>query len=73
MQPRFKIAVVLCFTATLLAAAACTALPKRESTGAATLLAQNTGRTQETPEGQPEEIERLERAAVFRDSGRYYK
>jgi hypothetical protein len=81
VRPRFGIATVLCFTATLLAGCAF-ALPKPEDgalgnrasgTGAGALVAQETGRRQENMGGQPEEVDRLARAAAFHDYGRYYK
>jgi len=81
MQPTLGIATVLCFTATLLACCAC-GLPKPRdgvldnrafAAGAAAQIAQATDRTQPNLSAQREDVERLKRAAVFRDSGRYYK
>lgn len=78
MQPRFGIATVLCFTATLLAGCSF-GFPKPEhgalgnrASGAGALVAQATGRTAEKLGAQSEQGERLERAAAFHD-GRYYE
>jgi hypothetical protein len=80
MQPRFGIATALCF-ATLLAGCVCGS-PKREDgalgnrasvAGAGALVAQETGRVQHISAGQSEQIDRVKRAAAFRDYGRYYK
>jgi hypothetical protein len=79
MQPRFGIATALCFTATLLGGCMCGS-PKREdgalgnrASVAGALVAQETGRVQQTSGGQSEQIDRVKRATAFRDYGRYYK
>ena len=76
MQPGFGIATVLCLTATLLAGCVC-GLPKPAEDGApgnrasgadtGALIARETGRTQGNSGGQHEELDRLKRAAAFRD------
>jgi hypothetical protein len=78
MQPRFGIATALCFTA-LLVGCVCGS-PKREdgalgnrASVAGPLVAQGTGRVQQTSGGQSEQVDRFKRAAPFRDYGRYYK
>jgi hypothetical protein len=79
MQPGFGIATALCFAATLLAGCVCGS-PKREdgalgnrASGAGALVAQETGRVQQTSGAQFEQVDRVKRAAAFRDYGRYYK
>jgi len=81
MQPTLGTANMLCFTAILLASCAC-GLPKPRdgvldnrtfAAGAAAQIAQATNRTQRNSAAQGEDVDRLKRAAVFRDSGRYYK
>jgi hypothetical protein len=81
MQARSGIAIVLCFTATLLGGCAF-GLPKPEDgalgnrasgTSAGALVAQETGRRRQNIGGQPEDVDRLGKAAAFHDYGRYYK
>ena len=80
MQPPFGIvAAVVCFTAVLLAGCTC-GLPKPEdgalrnqASGAGALVAQEAGRVQQISAGQSEQVDRVKRAAAFRDYGRYYK
>jgi hypothetical protein len=80
MQPRYGIATVLCFAATLFAGCVFglpkpedSALGDRVSGPGARALAQKTARTQETLARQPEEVGRLKGAAALHDYGRYYK
>jgi hypothetical protein len=78
MEPRYGIATVLCFTATLFAGCAF-GLPKpgdgslsdRASGVGAGAPALETARPQETLAAQPEKVGRLK--AALHDFGRYYK
>jgi hypothetical protein len=76
MQPRYGIATVLCFAATLVAGCAF-GLPKRgdgapsDRASGAGAPAGETARPQETLAMQPEKVGRLK--AVLHDFGRYYK
>jgi hypothetical protein len=77
MQPRYGIATVLCFAATLFAGCAF-GLPKPgdsalsdRASGAGAGAPARTARPQETLAMQPEQEGRLE--AVLHDFGRYYK
>ena len=72
---------VVCFIAVLLAGCTC-GLPKPEDgalrnqasgAGAGALVAQEAGRVQQISRGQSEQVDRVNRAAAFRDYGRYYK
>jgi hypothetical protein len=78
MQPRYGIASVLCFTATLVGGCAFGlrkpgdgAFSNRASGAGAGAHAQETARPQETLAMQPEKVVRLK--AVLHNFGRYYK
>ena len=74
MPSRFEIAAVMCFTATLsVGCARGIATPKDHVFNSRFAAAGSTGALVATQTNHLQDIDRARRAAVFRDSGRYYK